>query len=101
MRSIARTVKVPIPIIEAIECLRKPGQPLSDYPSTNAALVGLLRYAIAFPKPHRLTAGIARLPQSEQDEIDDFLAECARTGRSLSDETKPLTAAGLLNLSRK
>lgn len=100
MRSKNRTVKIPCPILEAIEILRQPGQPLADYPSVNAALVGLLRYAVAFPRPHRLTAAVARLPEADQDRIDDFLCECARTGRDLRTEPKPLTAAKILALAR-
>ena len=101
MRSATKSAKIPIPLLEAVESLRRPGQPLAEYPSLNAALVGLLRYAIAFPRPHRLTVGIARLFPAEQDEIDDFLAAVARDGVDLREILpKPATAAALLSLAR-
>lgn len=102
MRSAPRTVKIPVPLLDAIEHLRQSGQPLADYPSTNAALVGLLRYAIAFPKPHALTAGIARMPAADQDRIDDLLAAAAQSGIDLRTQLpKPATAESLLALARK
>jgi hypothetical protein len=101
MRSAPRTVKIPVPLLEAVDHLRQPGQPLADYPSTNAALVGLLRYAVAFPRPHELTAGIARLPAADQDKIDDLLASAARSGLDLRDHLpKPATAEALLAFAR-
>lgn len=102
MRSTPRTVKIPVPLIDAIEHLRQTDQPFADYPSTNAALVGLLRYAIAFPRPHELTAGIARLSPGDQDRIDDLLLEAARSQVDLRQHLpKPATAEALLALAKR
>jgi hypothetical protein len=101
MRSAPRTVKIPVPLIDTVEYLRRPGHPFTDYPSTNAALVGLLRYAIAFPRPHELTAGIARLPAADQDQIDDLIAKAVRAGVDLREYLpKPATVEALLALAR-
>ncbi len=102
MRSASKSFKIPLPLLEAVNALRQPGQPLADYASDNAAIVGLIRYAIAFPRRHTLTAGIARLPTSEQDEIDDFLAALATNGGHLAGMvSKPATAEALLQEARR
>lgn len=101
VRSIPKSIRVPSPNIEAVEHLRRPGGPFAAYPSLNAALVGLIRYAIAFPTEHTLSAGIARLAEHEQDLIDDFLARAAREGIDLREMLpKPATAEALLALAR-
>ncbi len=100
MRSTPKSIRIPSPILDAVEHLRKPGHPFADYPSLNAAIVGLLRYAVAFPRTHELTAGIARLPENEQDKIDDFLAASARDSIDLRGLLpKPATAEAILSLA--
>jgi len=54
-----------------------------DYPSENAAWIGLARYQLLIGKPHPVTAAIARMHADDQDVIDDFLLEAARFGVSL------------------
>jgi hypothetical protein len=102
MRSAPRTVKVPVPLLEALDHLRKPGQPFADYPSTNAALVGLIAYAVAFPRPHKLTAGLAKMRPEDQDIVHDFLLKAATEGIDLRDVLpKPATAEALLLLAKQ
>lgn len=102
MRSAPKSVKIPVALLDAIEILRQPGRPLADYPSVNAALVGLIRYAIAFPRPHDLTTGIARCLPDEQDAIDDLLVIVAREKIDLRTVLpKPASAADILAVARK
>ena len=54
-----------------------------DYPSENAAWIGLARYQLLIGKPHPVTAAIARMHSDDQDVIDDFLLARARSGESL------------------
>ncbi len=101
MRSTPRTVKIPVPLLDAVEHLRRPGQPLAAYPSTNAALVGLIAYAVAFPRPHQLTAGLARMPNEDQDAVHDFLLRATVEGIDLREALpKPATAEALLRLAK-
>lgn len=101
MRSKPVTIKVPSPVAEAIETLLARGT-LGAYPSRNAAIVGLLTYTAIFPRLHDLTVGIARLPESDQDTIHDFIIRAVRDGTDLAALlTKPATANGLLTLARE
>ena len=54
-----------------------------DYPSENAAWIGLARYQLLIGKPHPVTVAIARMHQHDQDIIDDFLLEIATRGLAL------------------
>lgn len=101
MRSAHKTFKIPVPLGEGFDLLRQPGQPLDDYPSNNAAIVGLMAYAIAFPRRHQLTAGLAKMHPSDQDLVHDFLLKCLKDGTDLkSILPKPATAEALLALAR-
>lgn len=101
MGAIAKTLKVPPDLWEAFQSLISKGQALDGYPSANAAMVGVLRYTVAFPREHTLTAGIARLPLTEQDEIDAFLLRCTADGTDLRTLLpKNPKAADLLALAR-
>lgn len=54
-----------------------------DYPSENAAWIGLARYQLLIGKPHPVTAPIALMHQRHQDLIDDFLHAIATNGIGL------------------
>ena len=54
-----------------------------DYPSENAAWIGLARYQLLIGKPHPVTVAIARMHPEDQDVIDDFLLEVSQRGMSL------------------
>lgn len=102
MRSLNKTVRIPVALLESIDALRAPGQPLAEYRSLNAAVVGILRYTAAFPRPHGLTTGIDRLAPDEQDLIDDFTLVVVKRGVDLREHLpKPATAEALLELARK
>lgn len=101
MRSKPVTVKIPGAIADALELLLANGT-LGPYPSRNAAIVGLLTYAAAFPKLHALTVGIAQLPPADQDAVHDFILESVRHGADLAGLLpKPATAAALLELAKR
>ncbi len=48
------------------------------YGSESEYVLGLIRYDLATRKDHTVTAGIAELPRSEQDKIDDEIARLCR-----------------------
>ena len=84
-----------------MEELRQPGRPLDAYPSRNAAIVGLIANAVAFPRLHQLTAALARMSPEDQDVVHDFLLKAAREGINLRDVLpKPATAEALLLIAR-
>jgi hypothetical protein len=80
-RSLKRTITIPNPIREGLLSQLKDGT--LDYPSENAAWIGLARYQLIVGKPHPITVAIARMHQTDQDLIDDFLLEVASRGLSL------------------
>jgi hypothetical protein len=80
-RSIKKSVTVPVPIREGLAAQIKSG--ILDYPSENAAWIGLARYQLLIGKPHPVTAAIALMHQRDQDVIDDFLQEIATRGLAL------------------
>ncbi len=99
-RTTPKTVKAPKAILEAISIHRQAGGVWGDYPSDNAALVGLLRYAVVFPCYHHLTVAIAHMRPEQQDAIDDFLCRAAREGIDIGALLpKPATAEALLKLA--
>ncbi len=101
MRSTSKSFKIPCALLEAVEHLRQPGQPLADYPSTNAFVIGLIAYAVAFPRPHELTASLSRLHPDDQDKVHDFLLMAVKEGIDLRTITpKPVAAETLLALAR-
>ena len=53
------------------------------YPSTNAAINGLILYQILSGKDHPLTSAIAYMHPTQQDVIHDFALEVARRGLTL------------------
>jgi len=78
-----------------------PARPAISYPSRNAAIVGLIAYAVAFPRPHQLTAALAKMSPEDQDIVHDFLLKAAREGINLRDVLpKPATAEALLRLAK-
>jgi hypothetical protein len=97
-----RSIKLPPALEDAFEKLRQPGGPFSDYPSFNAAIVALVLYAVAFPRRHTLTAGIARMHADDQAAIHAFLLAAIERGDDLRTMLpKPATAAALLALARR
>jgi hypothetical protein len=85
-----------------VEVLRQPSRPLSAYPSRNAAIVALIAYAVAFPRPHQLTAALAKMSPEDRDIVHDFLLKAAKEEINLRDVLpKPATAEALLGFSRE
>lgn len=80
-RSTKKSITVPNPIREGLVTQIKAG--ILDYPSENAAWIGLVRYQLLSGKPHPITAAIARMHHDDQDVIDDFLLEIAKRGLTL------------------
>jgi hypothetical protein len=80
-RSVKRSVTVPNPVREGLASQIKSG--ILDYPSENAAWIGLARYQLLIGKPHPVTAAISRMHADDQDVIDDFLQEIATRGLAL------------------
>ena len=74
-RSIKKSITVPNPVREGLNLQIDSG--ILDYPSENAAWIGLARYQLLIGKPHPVTAAIARMHADDQDVIDDFLLEIA------------------------
>jgi hypothetical protein len=80
-RSLKKSITVPNPIREGLIAQIQDGT--LDYPSENAAWIGLARYQLIVGKPHAITVAIARMHAEDQDVIDDFLLEVASRGLSL------------------
>jgi hypothetical protein len=80
-RSLKKSITVPNPIREGLIAQIQDGT--LDYPSENAAWIGLARYQLIVGKPHAITVAIARMHADDQDVIDDFLLEVASRGLSL------------------
>jgi hypothetical protein len=80
-RSTKKSITVPNPVREGLNIQIERG--ILDYPSENAAWIGLARYQLLVGKPHPVTVGIARMHQEDQDTIDDFLLEIATLGLTL------------------
>jgi hypothetical protein len=80
-RSLKRSLTVPNPLREGLLVQIRGG--ILDYPSENAAWIGLVRYQLLIGKPHPITVAIARMHPDDQDVIDDFLLEVAGCGLSL------------------
>lgn len=72
---------IPQPVREGLRAQVQNG--LLEYPSENAAWIGLARYQLVIGKPHPLTVAISRMHQDDQDVIDDFLLEIAERGLTL------------------
>lgn len=68
-----------------------------DYPSENAAWIGLARYQLICGKPHPLTEPIARMHPDEQDVIDDFLLEIANRRLGLKGQLLERLIARVIN----
>lgn len=80
-RSLKRSITVPNPVRDGLLAQLQDGT--LDYPSENAAWIGLARYQLLIGKPHPITVAIARMHPDDQDVIDDFLLEVATRGLSL------------------
>jgi hypothetical protein len=80
-RSIKKSITVPNPVREGLASQIKSG--ILDYPSENAAWIGLARYQLLIGKPHPVTVAISRMHADDQDVIDDFLQEIATRGLAL------------------
>ncbi len=80
-RSTKRSITVPNPVRDGLVAQIDRGT--LDYPSENAAWIGLARYQLLIGKPHPITAAIARMHSDDQDVIDDFLLEIANRGLTL------------------
>lgn len=80
-RSTKKSITVPLPIRDGLA--HQIADKTLDYPSENAAWIGLARYQLLIGKPHPVTAAIARMHPEDQDVIDDFLLDVAKKGLSL------------------
>lgn len=80
-RSQKKSITVPHPVREGLVAQLEGGT--LDYPSENAAWIGLARYQLLIGKPHPITVAIARMHPDDQDVIDDFLLDVASRGLSL------------------
>jgi hypothetical protein len=80
-RSSKKSITIPNPVREGL--VQQMADNTLDYPSENAAWIGLARYQLLIGKPHPVTAAIARMHPDDQDVIDDFLLARARSGESL------------------
>jgi len=80
-RSVKKSIAIPQPVRDGL-CAQIDNGTL-DYPSENAAWIGLARYQLLIGKPHPVTVAIARMHADEQDVIDDFLLEVATRGLAL------------------
>ena len=80
-RSCKKCLTVPNPVRDALVAQVEGG--VLDYPSENAAWIGLARYQLLVGKPHPVTAAIARMHADDQDVIDDFLLDISRRGLSI------------------
>ena len=80
-RSAKRSLTVPHPVRDALQTQIEDGT--LNYPSENAAIIGLIRYQLICGKAHPLTEPIARMHPDEQDVIDDFLLAITEAGLNL------------------
>lgn len=80
-RSIKKSIAIPQPVRDAL--MSQIQDEVLDYPSENAAWIGMARYQLLIGKPHPVTTAIARMHPNDQDVIDDFLLEISRLGLSL------------------
>ena len=80
-RSIKKSIAIPQAVRDGLASQIASG--ILDYPSENAAWIGLARYQLLIGKAHPVTAAIARMHQHDQDIIDDFLLEIATRGLAL------------------
>ena len=80
-RSTKKSITVPNPVREGLIEQVKGG--ILEYPSENAAWIGLARYQLLIGKPHPVTAAVARMHADDQDVIDDFLLDVSQHGVSL------------------
>lgn len=70
-RSSKKSITIPNPVRDALNAQLETG--VLNYPSENAAWIGLARYQLLIGKPHPVTTAISLMHQSHQDMIDDFL----------------------------
>jgi hypothetical protein len=80
-RSVKKSIAIPQPVRDGL-CAQIENGTL-DYPSENAAWIGLARYQLLIGKPHPVTVAISLMHQRDQDVIDDFLQEIATRGLAL------------------
>jgi len=80
-RSQKKSITVPYPVRDGLVSQIENGT--LDYPSENAAWIGLARYQLLIGKPHPITVAIARMHPDDQDVIDDFLLAVSSRGLSL------------------
>ena len=80
-RSIKKSIAIPQAVRDGLASQIESG--ILDYPSENAAWIGLARYQLLIGKPHALTAAIARMHQHDQDIISEFMLEIASRGLTL------------------
>jgi hypothetical protein len=80
-RSVKKSIAIPQPVRDGL-CAQIENGTL-DYPSENAAWIGLARYQLLIGKPHPVTVAISRMHADDQDVIDDFLQEIATRGLAL------------------
>lgn len=77
----APSITVPNPVCEGLTQQMADGT--LDYPSENAAWIGLARYQLLLGQSHPVTTAIARMHPEDQEVIDDFLLDVARSGITL------------------
>ncbi len=93
-RSSKKSIAVTHPVRNGLLAQMKAG--VLDYPSENAAWIGLARYQLIVGKPHPITAAIDRMRQPDQDVIDEFLHEVSRRRLTLKGQfLEKLVALGI------
>lgn len=112
-RSTHKSVRVPYPVADGIEILRK--REILKFDSFGGVIVSAARYILIAPGPHTVTEAIDRMGHADQDTIDDFLLALTDRGlayrRQLMDHitrgdpyvptSQPDMARELLKLARK
>lgn len=77
-RSTRRSFAIPHPLNDGLE--KQLADKTIDYPSTNAAINGLILYQLLSGKPHSVTSRIAYMHNDHQDAIQDFAHELTERG---------------------
>lgn len=77
-RSTKKSINIPNPLREGLGIHLKDGT--LDYPSENAAWIGLVRFQMLSGETHTISSAIARMHPGEQDAIDDLVLELAKLG---------------------
>lgn len=93
--------RIPNAVLDAIEARRARGE-YGQYRNLSEFEIGQNLYAALYPKEHLVTVDIARMKESEQDEIHDLALRLAQSNVHVASLTaeKPASAKTLLALAR-